>query len=599
MEITGEALTGSGFFAAPGLVVTCAHVVGGRQTVLVRHDGSEWEGEVLYSSAPARDGELWPYPDLAVVEVSAATDVRTCAYLDQRTPSLRSSLHIAGLSSVYQPGLDHTSATLTFDGFHGRGVRQMLILGGREIPPGMSGGPVLNLKTGGVCGFAKANRRRGADMGGLGVPIWALREADPAIYRRLIRAHDVFHAAEQEWSAACDALDHAKPNRLFLEEERQLRGILARVTMPEDHQDRFLRAVGRESPAPARPLVDSADVVTELSALMPPLAGELPYVLRYAADLVRDLTGKDAQLVRDWALVTAGRLRLGKETTARLDAGAESGGQSSLMVRLRPAGFDHTRLEVSIWHYFDAATVIPVPLETRPLSLGEALNLLRAELPRQLTSLAADGGDVTVEVFLPPPLLEVDFESWQIWPEQPWSALGRKHAVLVRDQSRLDNDRLVPEWQKRWITGAGRALGTEDDRVSCTDRRTHEAAEGWLSQDHRRCVLMFAASPLRSGNQPVVEVGLSCGIPVMLWRRGDCEGCRGESCAGDAFLRQLGEALAGVRLPELPERVRRLRAQAAGTGSATHCGADLVLLFDDPLRRPPRDRLVRPEEWHS
>ncbi|MEV6303472.1 trypsin-like peptidase domain-containing protein [Actinoplanes sp. NPDC051861] len=599
VKIRGEVLTGSGFFAAPGLVVTCAHVVGNRRSVLVRHDESEWEGEVLYSSAPARDGELWPYPDLAVVEVPAATDVRACAYLDQRMPSLRSFLHIAGFSGVYQANLDQTSAAPTFDGFHGRADRQMLLLGGREIPPGMSGGPVLNLRTGGVCGFAKANRQRDADMGGLAVPIWALREAGPAIYRRLIRAHDSFHAEDQEWSAACDALDQAKPRRLLLEEERQLRGILARVTVPDDHQDRFLRAAGRESPAPVRPLVDSADVVAELSAQMPPMPGQLPYVLRYAADLARDLTGKDSLLVRDWALVTAGRLRLGKETTARLNAGPEFGGPSSLMVRLRPVGYDQTRVEVGIWHWFDASTVIPVPVETRPMTVPEALRLLHDELPRQLTSMAADGGDVTVEVFLPPGLLEVDFESWRIWPEQPWSALGRKHAVLVRDQSRLDNDRVVPEWQKRWVTGAGRDLGAEDDRVSCTDRRSHEAVEGWLSQDLHRCVLVFASSPLHSANRPAMEVSLSAGVPVMMWRRDACPDCGGDGCSGDSFLRELGAALAGVRLPELPERVRRLRAQAAETASPGHCAANLVLLYDDPTRRPPRDRLVRPEEWHS
>ena len=598
VQITGEELSGSGFFAAPGLVVTCAHVVGRSRAVVVRHSTSVWEGTVRYSSAPPGHGGLWPYPDLAVVEVPAATGLQACAWLDQRTPSLRSFLQIVGFSEVYQHELQQTSASPTFDGIHDLGG-QMLLLGGREVPSGMSGGPVLNLTTGGVCGVAKASRLKGADMGGLAVPIWALRETDPAIYRRLIRAHDRFFAEEQEWAVACDALEQSKSHGLHQDEERQLRGILARLSVPQDHQDRFVRAVGRESVAPDRRLVDSADVVTELAAQVPPPAGHLPYVLRYAADLARDLTGKQAQLVRDWALVTAGRLRLGKEATARLDAGVEFGEPSSLMIRLRPVGFDQTRLEVSIWHYFDASTVIPVPLDTPPLSLPEALRLIRDELPRQLAAMSAGSADITVEVFLPPQLLEENFESWRIWPEQPWSALGRKHAVLVRDQSRLDNDRVAPEWQKRWITGIGRDLGTSCDRVPCTDRRSHEAVEGWLAQDHHRCVLVFASSPLRSEHRPAVEVGLSSGIPVMMWRRGSCDGCRGEVCPGDSFLRQLSAALAGVRLPELPERVRQLRAQAADPGPADHCAEDLVLLYDDPSRRPPRDRLVRPEEWHS
>ncbi|WP_030437218.1 trypsin-like peptidase domain-containing protein [Actinoplanes subtropicus] len=595
VRITGERMTGSGFLAAPGLVVTCAHVVGRRRTVAVRHGTSEWVGEVRYASAPPGRNELWPYPDLAIVEIPAGAGPRACAWLDQRLPAMRSHLQVVGFSDVYQPELRQTSASPTFDGLHDLGG-PMLMLGDREIPAGMSGGPVLNLATGGVCGVAKASRLKGAAMGGLAVPIWALRETDPAMYRRLIRAHDRFFAEEREWSAASDKLAPAKSHRLHQDEERQLRGILAGLPVPPDHQDRFVRAVGRECFAPQRRLVDSADVITELAVQLPPPRGELPYVLRYAADLARDLTGRDAQAIRDWVLLTAGRLRLGKEATARLADGAEFDGPSSLMVRIRPVGSDHARFEVRIWRYFDASAVIPVPLESTPLGMTEAIQLVRDELPRQLAAMAPDCGDITVELFLPPEQLEEDFESRPLWPEQPWSALGRKHAVLVRDQSRLDNDRIAPEWQKRWAAGAGRDLGADADQVACTDRRGHEAVEGWLAEDYRRCVLVFASSPFGSGNRPAVEVGLHSGVPVMMWRRGHCPDCPDDGCPGESFVRRLREALSGVGLAELPERVRRLRAQAAGTTSADHCGADLVLLYDDPSRRPPRDRLVRPEE---
>ena len=60
-----------GFFAAPGWVVTCAHVVQDAAQVRVVPAGTP-EGDRLWevvarSGPPGRAGGLWPYPDLAVL----------------------------------------------------------------------------------------------------------------------------------------------------------------------------------------------------------------------------------------------------------------------------------------------------------------------------------------------------------------------------------------------------------------------------------------------------------------------------------------------------------------------------------------------------
>ena len=65
---------GSGVWIAPGTVLTCAHVVpGGRNSkVQVGWRSFTLDGTVTDQVPGASDGDLWPYPDIAVVVVEDA-----------------------------------------------------------------------------------------------------------------------------------------------------------------------------------------------------------------------------------------------------------------------------------------------------------------------------------------------------------------------------------------------------------------------------------------------------------------------------------------------------------------------------------------------
>ena len=67
----GDLLLGTGFFAGPGLVVTCAHVVGDRQTVTVVdcHRNSLTGTVIQKEQQQAINGIL--FPDIAMVAVEA------------------------------------------------------------------------------------------------------------------------------------------------------------------------------------------------------------------------------------------------------------------------------------------------------------------------------------------------------------------------------------------------------------------------------------------------------------------------------------------------------------------------------------------------
>src|SRR5436190_1548137 len=48
---------GSGFFVAPRVVATCAHVVEGHQKLVIRWSGPDFKATVLVAEPPGRDGQ--------------------------------------------------------------------------------------------------------------------------------------------------------------------------------------------------------------------------------------------------------------------------------------------------------------------------------------------------------------------------------------------------------------------------------------------------------------------------------------------------------------------------------------------------------------
>lgn len=602
--LTGDRV-GSGVLIAPGFALTCAHVVppaGSRVTLRWNdavHAGTVRAGTVRYAS-PRTPAGAWLYPDLAVVEVDEPPDGHPCAWLDQRWPSVGDQLLVLGYSDTYRAGAVPSPALVTYDGTRRHGEGEMLQLAGREISAGMSGGPVLNTVTGGVCGVVKATRLANAPMGGLATPARALRQMEPDLYRRIVRTHDRHHASGTTWTAVLDTLDPASDGEVGASEERRLRGLLAGMPVPTDLPGRLLRVLGPlYQPAPDEPILDHGDAVTELGEQVPPREG-LPYVLAYATDLATH-GGAAGVGLRDWVMETAGRLRLGPAVTARLGGGSTPAPVTSVMVRMRPAGNDPHRYRLTIWRYGGPGLVVPALDDSVAVPLAEAWSRLREWLPGQIALLSSQGARVEVELFLPRHLMDTDIDQWRLWPDEHWSTLGRRYAVVVRDVARLEDNRVRYPWERRWDKLAGQGVGRSLELIPCADRRGHEELEGWIEPEEGRSAFVFASSPVSPAARPAFEVGLPAGVPVMIWRRSGCGGCEGPDgvCTADRFHSALRDALGNTPIAQLPDRVRGLRNEATGPGSGGHCGHGIVLLCDDPRRRPPLDRMVLPEERHE
>ncbi|MGW2768770.1 VMAP-C domain-containing protein [Streptomyces sp. NPDC001275] len=628
---------GTGFFVAPGHVVTCAHVAGAQPgtRLPVFWEDTEFEGIVLTASAPPKGRELWPYPDLAVVRLLDAPSGHPCVWLDTVPPSRDAGLTAIGFSDVYEPGsAAERSAALVRGGTTKLQVGEMLELVGGEVNKGLSGGPVLNHESGGVCAIVKATRLRNTSMGGLGTPVSALRLLDADVYRNLIRAHDAFHGQDDRWSRLSDRVighdavraDEGPDTALNSTEERQLLALISQL--PEDPVDEtlsgtsshlaafFAAAVEGALPPAPYPLLDHRDVFTELAARMLPEDGGLPYELAFAADLARrGATAGPAwqgavQQLRDRVLITAGRLGLGDTMQRRLAERPGPEVQPSIIGRIRHSMRDRRLYHAMVWRYRSASDIRPAAPESDALPLDQAVKHLAELLPAQIEIMGGATSPGLIELILPVEALDEGFADLELWPQLPWFSLGRKQRVVVRPLERHEAPSLHAAWAERWQQLDGKAVG---DMVVCVCGRgdQHQAAlDASFDNEPALGALALAGTPQSPPVSDAYQVAVASGVPMMMWRRGSpaCERADGgrcgapgrRACPGNGFFTELCASLDDARRDDLPERIRRLRVDAEKPPKREgHLGGDIVLLWDDPRRQIPRSPLAPAQEGRS
>lgn len=206
----GGRLRGTGFFVAPGRVVTCAHVVHGASAIQVMWQGQEVSAAVA-GAVPSLDTvaspAAYPLPDLALLDVGEAAQEwdHPCVRLWAGTPALDRSpdvLYLAGYTIEHTadtPAL--TGATTEFESAITEDQHTFYKLKRGQVLPGFSGSPLLNLRTGSVTGIVESSRGRHADLGGFGVPAEGLASAFPG----LLAANQGFHQDDDRWTAAVEA----------------------------------------------------------------------------------------------------------------------------------------------------------------------------------------------------------------------------------------------------------------------------------------------------------------------------------------------------------------------------------------------------------
>jgi Trypsin-like peptidase domain len=169
---------GTGFFVAPGRVLTCAHVVEKAEDPSEPTSEPirvEWHGQV--SVARVLRFCPKPDPDLALLEVEWLED--------SPIVHLGSGVHIGdSLYTFGYKGEDGARTPITFEyegtSIAGTGARTLKVKSG-QAEAGLSGSPVLNWRTRSVCGLLRTSRDIRSDLGAGVVPTEAILAAIPEL----------------------------------------------------------------------------------------------------------------------------------------------------------------------------------------------------------------------------------------------------------------------------------------------------------------------------------------------------------------------------------------------------------------------------------
>ncbi len=225
VRISGPAgnTLGTGVFAAPGWVVTCAHVVGALSEAVVTPadprvplEPAAWP--VVARSDPPPPGwrsAFWPFPDLAVLKAGSPVE-HPCPLLEARDPVRE--CYSWGFPQVEQ-GVEPPGGPASFD-FEGVTGGGFLQLKAGQAAPGISGSPLVCPSLRAVVGVVAVSRNTSSALGGWASPLSALLAGADDVPGDLAKAGEEIRQANRaaviryrrEWNAvlpvdAGDALD--------------------------------------------------------------------------------------------------------------------------------------------------------------------------------------------------------------------------------------------------------------------------------------------------------------------------------------------------------------------------------------------------------
>ncbi|MGW7312584.1 VMAP-C domain-containing protein [Streptomyces sp. NPDC054854] len=644
---------GSGFFIAPGWVLTCAHVVGeggaavrlaGREVGITFFSGTAAGAagttgtvtgrvecvlpERLEEHRPGRRA-LWDLPDLALVRVLSPVS-HACVWLTDRAgPRLDEAAYFGCTEEL---GIrEITGRTTRLRGTAGNGAA--IRLGDDdEIEAGMSGGPVVDLTRGEVVGVVKA--RRSAGGGGLAVSVDRLRtlpmpaDGRTGLYRRVMQAHDLYHYdrhlsdldSRRTWTDVHDELPdgeadrHGGRGRLTPGERTTLCGLLAELPPPGSSEAvRELAEQARgEEPDTALPAPLSWRDGLGLLHDPPGAGGEAAAMLRYATDVsVADhreppSPGADEELW-DWVRITAERLwrPLRRELGERHERGlaarerrrrARAGQAVHGPARRRGGLPEGPSVLLEVWAHgwedvYDwRVSVLAGPARPgRVTPVAAGVRATPAGLPEALRAPLAEGFR-RCDTHEAPALLEVAVEPELFaLPVDEWTLSGG-----------------VPVGVQRPVVLRHPAGWDEDATAAAADRRWTRVQAGPLLDQRADCARGRPRSPspewlrgLADNTVPVLcrEPGTEPTLGALHLVRDAGYGvtvCRrppGDPGASCApFHRGLREELADAgRGAVLPLRLRTLRARAHGADPDAYWTAGTALVWQDPARALPED----------
>ncbi|MEV6884036.1 trypsin-like peptidase domain-containing protein [Streptomyces sp. NPDC051135] len=618
----GAPLWGSGFFVAPGRVLTAAHVLrphlaADPGTVFrVRGEGIDAEARLeQWLLTDPRRPTVPLEEDLALVRLAGEPEEHQheCVWLADRAVLHSGALKVCG----YHPGPPETHFRIVDAEINGHEDRHGLILKPDiDFPSGVSGGPLLDPETGAVIGLVKSRRKQ--QDGGKAVAVSALRRFGPT-YRTLLAAHDRWHGDEPQSPAGDNWIDlqggppAGAGEQWTPADRRDALRLLAELPPPPDAPTVELLAKKARSrntwPGATPELLTWRDGTGLLYEGARPL--QALTFLRYLrfVELYTQSRGGDASALGRWI-----ERRLRREPSrplhdlvhdATLPEGLRPasgavpervvipypgpGEGATVAVLLDPViGARPTRFFWQIW--YDDGHGEPELHEVDGSVHGhdpaDLVQALRAPLGRLLRARDQEDRPVPLEVALPVEHFDTAVHRWRfddIAELNDAGHLGARRQVVLRAlERRGDPDKL---WTERWQAMAGQR------RFS--GWRT--PGQGGFPGAHGYRDAAFDLIPVmcrpagRDPGRTAMRLALEGGHGIALWHvDGHSSRVCPESC--DTLYAKAEELLATLgSLAELPDRIRHVRQEISELRDDRAWAEPMALLYDDPRRPLPSE----------
>ncbi|MFR9796434.1 trypsin-like peptidase domain-containing protein [Streptomyces sp. MS06] len=624
----GAPLWGSGFFVAPGWVLTAAHVLrphleADRDTVFrVRGEGFDSPARLAeWLLTDARNRTVPAEEDMALVRLTGEPEEHPheCVWLADRA-----SLHSGPLKACgYYPGPPATRFRIVDAEINGHeDTYGLIIRPDIDLPAGVSGGPLLDPATGAVVGLIKSRRRQ--QDGGKAVALSALRRFGDT-YRTVLAAHDRWHGAEPQATTGDNWIDlqggaaGGDGERWTPADRRSALRLLAELPPPPDAPTVEVLAVkarsGSRWPGGTPELLTWRDGAGLLYEGGQPL-GALTFLryLKYVQEYLRS-RGADCAELGAWI---DRRLR-GEPNKAMHDFVREAG----LPEALRPAPDEATRRIVIPYPGPGEGAVVTVLLdpvigaqsprffwqlwygdgdgEGEPelyeadgsvggCSPHELVQCLRGPLGRLLRAKDRQGRPVPLEVALPAEHFDTEVHRWRfddIAALHDARHLGARRGVVLRAlERRGEPDKL---WDDRWQAMSGRR-GFRGWRPLA--QAAVPSTGSYRDADTDRIPVLCRPAGREPG-RTVMRFALENGHGVALWH---VDGHASRACTPECgtFYAKAEELLGALgSLAELPDRLRHLRQDVSERRTGRGWAEPVALLYDDPRRPlPPEETAV-------
>jgi WD40 repeat protein len=186
VTVTGKIGHGTGFFVAPGLILTCAHVIKAVRSEATLAIEVFWREQSYLAQTLRYVADA----DLALLQVDLID--HPCVFLQEEATPF-DTLYSYGYSDDYPSG---DPATFVLEGKGGERREQLKFKTG-QVRPGLSGAPLLNTRTGYVCGIIQLTRDRNNDLGGRAISVATMFR----LFSSEVEAkHQQFHLLDRRWT---------------------------------------------------------------------------------------------------------------------------------------------------------------------------------------------------------------------------------------------------------------------------------------------------------------------------------------------------------------------------------------------------------------